>query len=128
MSVPSTRLRNHQCHCCSSPQSLSLHHIHLPLASDQVTLTFKHHLLTSYVGLGVEICTSPHEEVESKVTYAAYLYLCLAPAPLHNHHNNSNHLTYLVEAGPGTALSPLSCMETSRLIKNLIFFFPLLLG
>ena len=106
----------------------SLHHMHLPLASDQVTLTFEHHVLTSYVGVGVEICTSPHEEVESKVTYVAYLYLCLAPTPLYDLHDDSNHLTYLAEVGPGTTLSPLSCVETSRLIKNLLFFFPLLLG
>ena len=106
----------------------SLHHVHLPLTSDQVTSTFEHHVSTSYVGVGVEICTSPHEEVELKVTYVAYLYLCLAPTPLHDLHDDSNHLTYLTEAGPGTALSPLSCVETSRLIENLFFFPPLLLG
>jgi hypothetical protein len=100
----------------------SLHHVHLFLASDQVTSTFKHHVSTSYVGVGVEICTSPHEEVESKVTYAAYLYLCLAPAPLHDLYNNSNHLIYLTEAKPGTTLSLLSCVETLRLIENLLFF------
>jgi hypothetical protein len=93
-----------------------------------MTSIFKHHVSTSYVGVGVEICTSPHEEVELKVTYPAYLYLCFTPALLHNLHNNSNHLIYLTEAGPGTALSPLSCMETLRLIENLLFFFPLLLG
>jgi hypothetical protein len=76
----------------------------------------------------MDICTSPHEEVESKVTYAAYLYLCLSPALLHDLHNNSNYLIYLMEVGPETALSPLSCMETLRLIENLLFFFPLLLG
>ena len=101
----------------------SLHHVHLPFTSDQVTSTFKHHLSTSYVGVGVKICTSSHEEVESKVTYMAYLYL--SPTPLHDLHDDSNHLTYLAEVGPGTALS---CMETSRLIENLLFFFPLLLG
>ena len=106
----------------------SLHHVHLPLTSDQVTSTFEHHVSTLYVGVGMEICTSPHEEVESKVTYAAYLYLCLTPTLLHDLHDDSNHLTYLMKAGLGIALSPLSCVETSRLIENLLFFFPLLLG
>ena len=100
------------------------------MSRDQIILLripYPSHVLTSHAVGSVSL--SPHG-VEGKGTYAREedVYLVLSLAPVHGPHDDGSYQTYHLEAGAETDLSPLSYVETSRLIENLLFFLLLLVG